>query len=236
MVIDIIDPNSLQILSILAQGGQATVFLAKYRDPSKKSLVAIKQYTNEYNPKEALILSNIHSKYVVKLVGHNPDLKWVVTKFYRGTTLENTYITSDIFKQIIQGCMDIHKSGYIHGDLKPSNILFTNGCIKICDFGVSIPIGTSQTFNGSYHFASPDSLLNRVQYENSDVFTLGGTLYYNLYGKIPWGETQPFIAGFWVSRGRHPILDLTNENDIIIHKCWNNEITLQDLIKTDMNF
>jgi serine/threonine protein kinase len=36
---------------------------------------------------------------------------------------------------ILDGIASFHKAGYIHGDLKPSNIAISYGIIKIIDFG-----------------------------------------------------------------------------------------------------
>lgn len=43
-----------------------------------------------------------------------------------------------IFKQILQGLVEINRKGYIHLDIKPKNILIdSTGTVKICDFSIS---------------------------------------------------------------------------------------------------
>jgi eukaryotic-like serine/threonine-protein kinase len=49
-------------------------------------------------------------------------------------TLERT---KEITKQLLNGIEYIHKNGFIHGDLKPSNIMIDNNQVKIIDFGSS---------------------------------------------------------------------------------------------------
>ena len=46
-------------------------------------------------------------------------------------------------KDIEKGLQSIHSTGFIHGDIKPSNIIVDkSGHIKIIDFGAILPIGT----------------------------------------------------------------------------------------------
>ena len=40
-----------------------------------------------------------------------------------------------IFKDIILGISFIHSHCLTHGDIKPENILFSNGQFSICDYG-----------------------------------------------------------------------------------------------------
>ena len=50
-------------------------------------------------------------------------------------------------QQILNGLLALHASGYIHADLKPSNVLLTTrGRIRLADFGSAMPImGKSST-------------------------------------------------------------------------------------------
>lgn len=43
----------------------------------------------------------------------------------------------DMFFQVCEGFVYLHKFNIIHRDLKPTNILIHNGVYKIADFGVA---------------------------------------------------------------------------------------------------
>jgi serine/threonine protein kinase len=42
-----------------------------------------------------------------------------------------------MFFQLGKGYIDLYKSGIIHEDIKPSNILIKGKLFKYCDFGIS---------------------------------------------------------------------------------------------------
>lgn len=39
--------------------------------------------------------------------------------------------------QMLEAVQTIHEKRIIHGDLKPANFLFVEGCIKLIDFGIA---------------------------------------------------------------------------------------------------
>ena len=47
----------------------------------------------------------------------------------------------DFMAQIITGFFDIIRHGVVHRDLKPQNILISNGKLKIADFGLARSTG-----------------------------------------------------------------------------------------------
>jgi serine/threonine protein kinase len=102
---------------------------------------------------------------------------------------------SDIKHHFINACMaanDLHKMGYMHCDIKPSNLFIGNdGIIKLGDFdGVADIYSSGQAVNraGSFRctlgFMAPEHLLNPCI--ASDIYSLGATLYNMVTGVIPF--------------------------------------------------
>lgn len=58
-------------------------------------------------------------------------------KYNNNKTLEINEI-KNIFRQIIMELEYCHSKKIIHGDIKPSNILYSGKNIKICDFNIAI--------------------------------------------------------------------------------------------------
>jgi hypothetical protein len=83
---------------------------------------------------------------------------------------------------IVLGMRFVHSKSYIHGDLKPSNILIkTGGTVLISDFGISRLESTdasSSTDGGTVHYSAPELYFNKpVCTRKTDVFCFGLVLY-----------------------------------------------------------
>lgn len=97
----------------------------------------------------------------------------------------------DMLLQIASGTSFIHSKGYLHRDLKPTNV-FKNGSgsLVIGDFGSIVKKGD----NGYAETKSRHSLLYRTPeeattnraYEQSDIYQLGIILYQLLGGELPY--------------------------------------------------
>jgi serine/threonine protein kinase len=88
---------------------------------------------------------------------------------------------------IVLGMRFVHSKGYIHGDLKPSNILIkTGGTALISDFGTSrleSADAKSTSDGGSVHYSAPELFLSEgVGTTKSDVFSFGLVSYEILTG------------------------------------------------------
>lgn len=89
----------------------------------------------------------------------------------------------------------LHRLNIIHRDIKPDNIhLDTEGKLRLLDLGVALNPATmrSQGSPGTPSFIAPELFAEGSPSFQSDLFSLGVTLYYLLTRKYPYGEIEPF--------------------------------------------
>ncbi|MFQ5502049.1 MAG: serine/threonine protein kinase [Phycisphaerae bacterium] len=98
----------------------------------------------------------------------------------------------DLLGKVAQGLDHMHARGFLHTDIKPSNILVTfDGAIKIIDFGQSCEIGFRKPrIQGTPDYIAPEQVERHSLSRQTDVFNLGATLYWALTGK-----TYPTVIG-----------------------------------------
>lgn len=107
--------------------------------------------------------------------------------------------TVEIMSAILKGVACLHRSGYIHRDLDPSNIMITRDReIKIIDYGVCKPVASingadakltmSGSIIGKVDYAAPELLAGDVQHHNftTDVYALGILMYRLFVGALPF--------------------------------------------------
>eukprot|EP01038_Epipyxis_sp_PR26KG_P005579 gene5579-7704_t len=102
------------------------------------------------------------------------------------------------FRDILRGVCYLHSEGIVHRDLKPQNVLLTNdGVAKISDFGAAVfTMGHGDgdqkvAYGGTPAFMAPELFLTNTtmdfgKYPGIDIFALGATLYFMIFGKPPW--------------------------------------------------
>jgi serine/threonine protein kinase len=91
------------------------------------------------------------------------------------------YISSDLFKEILESVDYLHSQTVIHRDLKPSNILITDGMngrfVKIADFGLATIHeyeGQSHTkYKGTVRYAAPEVMISSKYDTKADIYSLG---------------------------------------------------------------
>ncbi|MDO4573797.1 MAG: protein kinase [Planctomycetia bacterium] len=108
---------------------------------------------------------------------------------YRNASLSPTE-ASQITIQAARGLQHAHEAGWIHCDVKPSNLWRTpDGTIKVLDLGLASlqTLGkTASRKGGTPHFMPPEQQSGKEPVdERSDIYSLGCTLYFLLTGNLP---------------------------------------------------
>ncbi|MEV6904348.1 serine/threonine-protein kinase [Amycolatopsis sp. NPDC051372] len=105
-----------------------------------------------------------------------------------------------IGEQVAAALVAAHRSGIVHRDVKPGNILIDEtGTAKITDFGISRAAGDmtlTQTglIGGTPAYLAPELARGADPVPSSDVFALGATLYQAIEGQTPYGNTTNQLA------------------------------------------
>ncbi|KAL5851831.1 hypothetical protein ACOSQ3_006949 [Xanthoceras sorbifolium] len=102
-----------------------------------------------------------------------------------------------VITQVLQAISHMHRSGIIHRDIKPDNIMFSSeeNLVKLTDFG-SADFFSKESGEavrgvvGTPYYVAPEVLAGREYNEKVDVWSAGVVLYIMLAGFPPfYGET-----------------------------------------------
>jgi eukaryotic-like serine/threonine-protein kinase len=91
----------------------------------------------------------------------------------------------DILTQVAKSLSYLHSRGYIHGDLKPENIMVDHeGKVTIIDFGFACKSGSmAESIRGTRDYMAPEQLNKGHLSEKTDLYNFGATMYFLLTGR-----------------------------------------------------
>jgi serine/threonine protein kinase len=200
-----------EILEVMGQGGFGIVFRAF--DDVLQRVVAIKALAPEMavtSParkrflREARSSARVRHENVVQV--HNVEeqpLPYLVMEYIPGETLQQRLDRTGpldiqevvrIGKQIAEGLAAAHRTGLIHRDIKPGNILIEQEPqqhVKITDFGLAraaddASLTQSGIVAGTPLFMSPEQANGEAIDQRTDLFSLGSVLYTMCSGRPPF--------------------------------------------------
>ena len=209
-----------RVLSPIAEGGMATVYLA--RDERLDRDVAVKimrpdlardeAFVGRFR-REARLAAGLSHPNIVAVHDFGADGRdmFLVMEYVEGQTLR-ARITSGgamsiraalaILDPVLQALDAAHRAGLIHRDIKPENVILRDdGTVKVADFGLARAVtsttttGESGVLLGTVAYLSPEQVERGIADARSDVYAAGLLCYELLTGQKAFqGDTAIHVA------------------------------------------
>jgi serine/threonine protein kinase len=229
-----------EITGPLGSGGMGEVYRA--RDTRLERTVAIKILPRELSndpirkqrfEREAKTISSLNHPHICVLhdVGSQDGIDYLVMECVEGETLskrlEKGSLPLDqvlrVGREIADALDKAHRSGVVHRDLKPGNIMLTSAGAKLLDFGLAklaaglasaatltavqaAPVTQEGTIVGTFQYMSPEQVEGKELDGRSDIFSLGAVLYEMVTGKRSFeGKSQLSVASAILEKEPEPI-------------------------------
>lgn len=208
--------GDFKLLRKLGQGGMGTVYLAHQISLDRpcalkvlsKELAAKPGFVDRF-VREARAMAKVDHPNAVKCyaVDEVKGLHFVAMELIDGQSMQDWVdqlgkLSVPDALHVTLLCADAlshaHGMNMIHRDVKPDNILVTKkGGVKVSDFGLAkaldddMSMTQSGTGLGTPHYMAPEQARNAKHVDHrTDIYALGGTLYYFLTGQTPFkGDT-----------------------------------------------
>src|SRR5271163_4053074 len=233
-----------EILSPLGAGGMGEVYRAKDTRLGRTVAIKILPSQSSSDPilkqrfeQEAKIISGLNHPHICVLydVGHQSGTDFLVMECLEGETLAKRLEKGPLpLDQVLKLGMQIadaldkaHRSGVVHRDLKPGNIMLTPTGAKLLDFGLAkataplsnaatltaatrnSPVTEQGTIVGTFQYMSPEQIEGRELDGRSDIFSFGAVLYEMLTGQRAFsGKSALSVASAIVEREPVPLREL----------------------------
>jgi response regulator RpfG family c-di-GMP phosphodiesterase len=148
----------------------------------------------------------------------SPTLHYLVMEYVPGMDLEaqveangplDFTLACDLAYQVASALAEAHRQNLVHRDVKPSNVLVTpEGQAKLLDFGLTRQLGfrltQPGTVLGTLDYMAPEQIQDASNVDiRSDLYGLGGTLFWCLTGRSPFAS-RGNVAEDMAHRLTHP--------------------------------
>ena len=248
-----------EILAPLGAGGMGEVYRA--RDTRLERFVAVKILPAHLSAdparkmrfeREAKTVSALNHPNICSLfdVGSQDGIDFLVMECIEGESLADRLAKGPLpVEQVLKIGTEIadaldkaHRSGVVHRDLKPGNIMLTKTGAKLLDFGLAKPAAAATSvvtltnvaahspvteqgmIVGTFQYMSPEQVEGKELDGRSDIFSLGAVLYEMLTGQRAFaGKSQLSVASAILEKEPAPISTikpLTPRNlDHVVRRC-----------------
>jgi eukaryotic-like serine/threonine-protein kinase len=196
----------------IGRGGMATVYLA--RDLKHDRPVALKVLHSELAAtlgperflREIKLAARLQHPHILSVhdSGETAGYLWFTMPYVEGESLRARLNREkqlpleealSIGRQAAEALDYAHRHGVVHRDIKPDNILLSEGHALVADFGIGRALGMAQTgarltdsgvVVGTPAYMAPEQAMGEATDARSDVYSLGIVVYEMLAGEPPF--------------------------------------------------
>ena len=185
----------------LGAGGMGAAYLARdlrlERDVAVKTLTGVSVSRLRGLKPEAWAMATVTHPGVAQIHGIESwrGRPFLVVELLAGGTLEDRLRRGPVpasaavsmTTRLAEALAALHETGYLHGDIKPSNVGFTaDGSPKLLDFGLAREANDEATIGGTVRYLSPEVLSGQPAEEADDVWSLCVVLHEMVSGEHPF--------------------------------------------------
>lgn len=162
----------------------------------------------QFLQREAFVAGHVLSPHVTTVLSAHVDRnpKYIVLPHLPGVTVDKALAEAGrlstphalwIARQVAEGLAALHTSGWLHGDIKPANVLVSEtGHTTVLDLGFARRLDSrddrGDVLTASLGYAPPETFTPDVAFSAaSDVYSLGIMLFEMLTGWRPFDEEDP---------------------------------------------
>ena len=222
--------NRYRLIERIGAGGMSVVHRAQ--DLALGRLVAVKILHDgltgdpaflERFRKEARAAASLSHPNVVTVhdVGEDDGRHYIVMELVEGDDLKAIIRRQaplplerglDLAIQICKGVGYAHRAGFVHCDVKPQNVLVTQGGrAMVADFGIArviteVTMSRSDLNWGTPHYFSPEQAAGEPATPASDVYAIGVILFEMLTGRLPFEAEAPAALALMHLRDDPPLV------------------------------
>jgi len=226
--------DTYRIEKELGGGGMSRVFLAEEVALGRQVVIKVlppemaADVSQERFHREIKLAAKLQHPHVVPLLtaGADGDLLYYVMPFIKGESLRVKLAREGelpvgealrILREVTDALAYAHRSGVVHRDIKPDNVLLSEGHAVVTDFGVAKAVSASSGSSSSLtslgialgtpaYMAPEQAAADPHTDHRADIYAVGALAYEMLCGRPPFtGATPQAVMAAHVTEAPEPM-------------------------------
>jgi serine/threonine-protein kinase len=225
---------------VIGRGAMGTVYLG--RDPTINRRVAIKTLplaeefvendlatARSHFLREAESAGRLSHQYIISIydAGEDDRMAYLAMEYFEGKPLSHyaqlgrllpPKVVFELMARAAEALHYAHSQNVVHRDVKPANLMYdiANDRLKLTDFGIARLTDASRTRTGiilgTPSYMSPEQLSASKVSGQTDIYSLGVTMYHLLTGAPPFqADSIPRLMDKIVHHKHRPISDIRDD-------------------------